>query len=58
MFPIKLVRENVHKTQADVEIARVFIEWDPLYNKKGDKYEIQVSKITKTLTSWKGKLQR
>ena len=44
MFPIKPVLENVQKTRFNVEIARVFIEWDQLYNKEGDKYEIQVSK--------------
>lgn len=43
MFPITGKR-NVHKTKVNVGITRVFIEWDPLYNKKGHKYEIQVSK--------------
>lgn len=32
------------KHKVSVETAQVFIEWDQLHNKKGDKYEIQVSK--------------
>lgn len=44
MFPIKPVRENVRNTQVNVEIARAAIERDQLYHKRGDKYEIQVSK--------------
>lgn len=39
-----MVREKVHKTHVNVEIAMTFTEWGQLHNKKGDTYEIQVSK--------------